>query len=212
MPTARRALVLVDVQQQYFDGPLEIQYPSHDQSLPKITAAIDAAVAADIPVAVIQHTMGTESPVFNPNEPGFALHPEVAQRQTDSWKSVVKEYGSVYADTDLESWLREKDVDTVTLVGYMTNNCILSSAASAEVLGFTTEVLSDATGAINIANDAGFADAKTVHTTLMAVLHSNWAAVATTDAWSQALSAQEPLPKGDLGSSAVTGAQKAGQS
>ena len=59
MPTARRALVLVDVQQQYFDGPLEIQYPSHDQSLPKITAAIDAAVAADIPVAVIQHTMGT---------------------------------------------------------------------------------------------------------------------------------------------------------
>ncbi|GAA1932278.1 cysteine hydrolase family protein [Brevibacterium antiquum] len=212
MTTARRALVLVDVQQQYFDGPLEIQYPSHDQSLPKITAAIDAAIAADIPVAVFQHTMGTAAPVFNPDQPGFALHPEVESRRTESWKSVVKEYGSVYADTDLEAWLREKGVDTVTLVGYMTNNCILSSAAGAEVLGFTTEVLSDATGAINIANDAGFADAKTVHTTLMALLHSNWASVATTEAWTQALTSQEPLPKGDLGSSAVTGAQKAGES
>lgn len=211
MSTARRALVIVDVQQQYFDGPLEIQYPSHEQSLPKIAAAIDAAVAADIPVAVIQHTMGTDAPVFNPNEPGYALHPKVAQRQAKSWKSVVKEYGSVYADTDLEAWLREKGVDTVTLVGYMTNNCILASAAEAEVLGFTTEVLSDATGAINIANDAGFADAKTVHTTVMAVLHSNWAAVASTEAWSQALASQEELPKGDLGTSAVTGAQKAGQ-
>ncbi|HCG55634.1 MULTISPECIES: isochorismatase family protein [Brevibacterium] len=212
MTTARRALVLVDVQQQYFDGPLEIQYPNHDQSLPKITAAIDAAVAADIPIAVIQHTMGTDAPVFNPDQPGFALHPEVESRRSESWQSVVKEYGSVYADTDLEAWLREKDVDTVTLVGYMTNNCILSSAAQAEVLGFTTEVLSDATGAISIANDAGFADAKTVHTTLMAVLHSNWAAVSSTDAWTQALTSQESLPKGDLGSSAVTGAQKAGQS
>ncbi|GAA1559832.1 isochorismatase family protein [Brevibacterium picturae] len=212
MSTARRALVLVDVQQQYFDGPLEIQYPSHDQSLPKIAAAIDAAVAADIPVAVIQHTMGTDAPVFNPNEPGFALHPEVESRKAESWKSVVKKYGSVYADTDLEAWLREKGVDTVTLVGYMTNNCILASAAEGETLGLTSEVLSDATGAISIANDAGFADAKTIHTTIMAVLHSNWASVASTEAWTQSLTAQEPLPKGDLGSSAVTGAQKAGQS
>ncbi|MDN5586885.1 MAG: isochorismatase family protein [Brevibacterium sp.] len=211
MSTARRALVLVDVQQQYFDGPLEIQYPGHDQSLPKITAAIDAAVAADIPVAVIQHTMGTEAPVFNPNEPGFALHPEVESRKAESWKSAVKKYGSVYADTDLEPWLREKGVDTVTLVGYMTNNCILASSAEGETLGLTTEVLSDATGAISIANDAGFADAKTIHTTIMAVLHSNWASVASTEAWTQSLASQEPLPKGDLGSSAVTGAQKAGQ-
>lgn len=211
MSTARRALVLVDVQQQYFDGPLEIQYPSHEQSLPKITAAIDAAVAADIPVAVIQHTMGTDAPVFNPNEPGFALHPEVESRKAESWKSVVKKYGSVYADTDLEPWLREKGVDTVTLVGYMTNNCILASSAEGETLGLTTEVLSDATGAISIANDAGFADAKTIHTTIMAVLHSNWASVASTEAWTQSLASQEPLPKGDLGSSAVTGAQKAGQ-
>ncbi|WP_197497103.1 hypothetical protein [Arthrobacter sp. B6] len=37
---------------------------------------------------------------------------------------------------------------------------VLASAAEAEFLGFTTEVLSDATDAINLANDARFADEK----------------------------------------------------
>lgn len=205
MSTPRRALVLVDVQQQYFAGPLEIQYPPHQQSLPRIAAAVDAAADAGIPVAVIQHTAGEGAPVFAPGTPGFALHPEIEGRRTDAWKGVVKQYGSVFADTDLAGWLRENDVDTVTLVGYMTNNCILASAVEAEALGLSTEVLADATGAINIANDAGFADAKTVHTTLLALLNSNWAAVATTEAWTTALATHQALPGSDLGSSATAG-------
>ena len=100
-------------------------------------------------------------------------------------------------------------VDTVTLVGYMTNNCILASAVEGEGLEPTTEVLSDATGAINIANDAGFAPAETVHRTIKAVLNSNLAAVATTEAWTEALSGSTSLPQSDLGSSAIIGAQRA---
>lgn len=211
MTTPRRALVLVDVQQVYFGGPLEIQYPPHTESLPRIAAAIDTAHAAGIPIAAVQHTMGEGAPVFDPSTPGFELHPEVASRRTDAWKTVVKEYGTVFAGTDLLEWLRDHQVETITLVGYMTNNCIIASAAEAETHGLTAEVLSDATGAINIANDAGFADAKTVHTTLLALLNSNFAAVADTATWSDAVTTREPLPKSDLGTSAVTGAQRAAQ-
>ncbi|WP_455835235.1 isochorismatase family protein [Pseudarthrobacter siccitolerans] len=206
MSTPRRALILVDVQQQYFGGPLEIQYPPHQESLPAIAQAIDAAAAAGLPVVAVQHSAGEGAPVFAPGTPEFELHPEVERRRTDEWKSLVKSYGSVYAGTDLAGWLREREIDTVTLVGYMTNNCILASAVEAEFLGFTTEVLSDATGAINLANDAGSADAKTVHNTLLALLHSNWAAVSTTDQWAAAVEAGQPLAKSDLGSSAVAGA------
>ncbi|MBG6226249.1 nicotinamidase-related amidase [Arthrobacter sp. CAN_A2] len=211
MSTPRRALVLVDIQQQYFSGLLEIQYPPHEQSLPRITAAIDAATAAGIPIVVVQHRAGEGAPVFAPGTPEFELHPEVEGRRSETWKSIVKQYGSVYADTDLAQWLRHEGVDTVTLTGYMTNNCILGSAVEAEAIGFTTEVLSDATGAINIANDAGFADARTVHTTLLALLNSNWASVSTTDAWIAALAAHQPLPGGDLGTSAAAGAARANQ-
>jgi nicotinamidase-related amidase len=211
MSTPRRALILVDVQQQYFTGPLEIQYPPHQESLPMIVRAIDAAAAAGIPIVAIQHSAGEGAPVFTPGTPEFDLHPDIEDRRTAAWKGVVKQYGSVYAGTDLAGWLRQHDIDTVTLAGYMTNNCILASAVEAEFLGFNTEVLSDATGAINIANDAGFAEAKTVHTTLMALLNSNWAAVGTTGAWVDALEARQALEKSDLGSSAMAGtARRAG--
>ena len=209
MATPRRALILVDVQQQYFGGILEIQYPPHEQSLPRIAAAIDAATASGTPIAVIQHTAGEGAPVFAPGSTEFALHPEVESRRTDAWKRVVKQYGSVYAGTDLADWLRQNDVDTVTLAGYMTNNCILASAVEAEAVGFTTEVLSDATGAINLANEAGFVDAKTVHTTLLTLLNSNWARVGATDAWTNAVNRQESLRGSDLGSSATAGAERA---
>ena len=211
MTTPRRALILVDVQQEYFGGPLEIQYPAHADSLPRITAAIDAASSARIPIVVVQHNAGEDAPVFNPTMAGYALHPEIASRQRPEWKTVSKQFGTIFAGTDVLAWLREHDVDTITLVGYMTNNCIIASAAEAETHGLAAEVLSDATGAINIANDAGFADAKTVHTTLMALLHSNFAAVATTATWADAVAGGSVLTKDDLGSSAVLGAQRAAE-
>lgn len=208
MTTTRRALILIDIQQEYFAGPLAIQYPPRDESILRIAAAIDAATTAGIPVAVVQHSGGSGAPIFNPDGSAFELHPEVARRAQPSWKTVVKEYSSVFAGTDLEAWLREQGADTVTLVGYMTNNCVIASAAAAEELAIDVEVLSDATGAINIENAAGSADAKTVHTTLMAILDSNFAAVATTDAWRRAVTDGTALPKDDLPSSATRGAQR----
>lgn len=205
----RRALIVIDVQQDYFAGPLEIQYPPHAESLPRITQAIDAAAEAGIPVAVIQHTLGEGAPVFDPASPGWQLHPEVERRKDGDWKGVVKHYGSVFAGTDLLEWLREREVDTVTLIGYMTNNCVLASAVEAEGHDLSVEVLSDATGAVNIANEAGFADAQTVHRSLLALLNSNWAAVSTTATWCAALTGGEVLPKSDLGTSAATGLQRA---
>lgn len=206
MTTTRRALILIDVQQEYFAGPLAIQYPPRDESILRIADAIDAATTAGVPVVVVQHSSGSGAPVFDPDTSSFELHPEVARRVQPSWKGVVKQYGSVFAGTELEAWLREQGVDIVTLVGYMTNNCVIASAAGAEELGIDVEVLSDATGAINLENAAGSVDAKTVHTTLMALLDSNFAAVATTASWTQALTDGTALPKDDLVSSATRAA------
>lgn len=206
MTTTRRALILIDVQQEYFAGPLAIQYPPRDESILRIADAIDAATTAGVPVVVVQHSSGSGAPVFDPDTSAFELHPEVARRVQPSWKGVVKQYGSVFAGTELEAWLREQGVGTITLVGYMTNNCVIASAAGAEELGIDVEVLSDATGAIDLENAAGSVDAKTVHTTLMALLDSNFAAVATTASWTQALTDGTALPKDDLVSSATRAA------
>lgn len=210
MTTPRRALILIDVQQQYSSGPLEVQYPTPGDSLPKITAAIDAAVQAGIPVAVVQHTSGEGAPVFDPTTEAWQLEPEVERRIGADWFRTEKQFGTVFAGTELLAWLHERDVDTITLVGYMTNNCVLASAAEAETHGLAAEVLSDATGAIALANEAGSVDARTVHTTLMALLHSNWAAVTDTHSWTQALRTGDALQGSNLVVSATQGRSQAG--
>ena len=211
MTSPVRALVLVDVQLEYFGGPLEIQHPPHGESLPQVVRAVDAATAAGAPRRRRPALLGRGGGGVRPARPsGFRLHPEVERRRQDGWVGAVKQFGTVFAGTDVLERLQERGVDTVTFVGYMTNNCILASAAEAETHGLAAEVLSDATGAISLANDAGAVDARTLHTTLMTLLHSNFAAVATTAAWCDAVAAGTTLPGGDLGSSAVEGRARAG--
>lgn len=207
MSTPRRALILVDIQNEYFGGPLEIQYPDRDESLANITRVIDAAARQGIPVAAIRHVLPEDAPVFAAGSEKAELHPELASRIKPEWKQAEKMYASVFAETDIEQWLRENDVDTITLVGYMTNNCDLATAAAAEPLGFNVEILSDASGAIHLANAAGAAQAQQVHETLMVLLNSNFAAVGTTEQWVEAVEAGEALAKSDLGSSAMEGAR-----
>ena len=158
-----------------------------------------------MPIAVVQHQYPAGAPLFAEGSEGWKLHPEISSRRTDSWKHFVKSYASVFAGTDFESWLRDNEVEAITLVGYMTNNCDLATAAAAEPLGFGVEVLSDASGAIHLANERGQVGAQQLHETLMVLLHSNFASVATTNDWAQAVEAGTGLPKSDLGSSAVQG-------
>ncbi|MBD7956835.1 isochorismatase family protein [Microbacterium sp. Sa4CUA7] len=205
MSAPRRALIIIDAQQEYFDGLLPIQYPDREQSIARIRTAMDAAEAAGIPLVVVQHELPAEAPVFAVGSATHQNHPAVADREARAAKLVGKQFASVFAGTELDAWLREQGIDTVTLAGYMTNNCILASAADAEPRGFAVEVLSDATGAIDLANEAGSAAARNVHETVMALLHSNWAAVADTATWTAALQSGEALPQSDLVSSAAQG-------
>ena len=205
MTTPRRALVVIDVQQEYFAGPLQIHYPPRQESLANIVSAIDLAAAQDIPVVVVQHRMPEGSPVFVEGTPGWELHPDIAAAVNPSVKLVHKEYGSVFAGTDVAEWLRANRIDTITIVGYMTNNCDLGTAVEAEGLGFTVEILSDASGAINLANEAGQVSAEVLHTTLMVLYQSNFAAVASTADWADAVKSGAELPKSNLVVSALQG-------
>ena len=87
----------------------------------------------------------------------------------------------------------------------MTNNCDIATAAAAEDIGLQAEILSDATGAIHLANAAGKVSAQQLHETLLVLLNSNFAAVGSTEAWATAVAAGEALPKSDLGTSALEG-------
>jgi nicotinamidase-related amidase len=205
MAAPRRALIVVDVQQEYFDGPLQIQYPPREEALANILNAVKLAEASDIPIVNVLHQMPEGAPVFVEGSTGWSLHPDLDAAIDPSYKRVHKHHASVFAGTDVAEWLRAKDIDTITIVGFMTNNCDLATAVEAEGLGFAAEILSDATGAINLANEAGQVSAESLHTTLMVLLQSNFAAVATTAQWSVAVESGSALDKSNVVVSALQG-------
>lgn len=205
MTSPRRALIVIDVQNEYFDGKMRIQYPPREQTLANIARMIDHAEAHSLPIAVIQHSFPADAPVYAEGSHGWELHPDVASRVKPHWKRVTKSFGSVFGGTDVLEWLQEHDVDTITVAGYMTNNCDLATVAEAEVHGLNAEVVSDATGAIHIVNAAGKVSAEQVHTTLLAIFNSNFAAVAVADDWLDAVSTGSSLDKDNLIASAEQG-------
>ena len=205
MTPPRRALIVVDVQQEYFDGILQVQAPPREETLAAAVRALEVAEREDLPVVVVQHQLPEGAPVFAVGSDSWSLHPDVERRARPTWKRVTKDKGSVFAGTDVAAWLAERGVDTITVVGHMTNNCVLATAVGAEELGLAVEVLSDATGAIHLANEAGKVPAEQLHRTLLVLLQSNWAAVADTGAWTAAVAAGDALPTSDLGTSATQG-------
>ncbi|MGK5027621.1 cysteine hydrolase family protein [Janthinobacterium sp. RB2R34] len=194
--TPRRALLVIDVQNEYLTGQLPIEYPPVDVSLPNIIAAMQAARAAGVPVIVVQHDAPEGSPVFARGSDNWQLHPQVAAIEADH--HIHKTMGSAFVGTDLREWLAGKNIDTLTIVGYMTHNCDAATIYQASHDGLAVEFLADATGSLPYANAAGSASAEEIHRVYSTVFHSNFAAVASTAAWIKAVEQGQPLEKDNI--------------
>ncbi|MGH6637619.1 MAG: cysteine hydrolase family protein [Polaromonas sp.] len=192
----RRALVVIDVQKEYFTGGLLIEYPPVEQTLPNIGRAMDAAHAAGIPVVVVQNSSPATSPLFAKGSTQWELHETVASRPRDHF--IEKDWPSVYTDTDFADWLEKNRIDTLTIVGYMTHNCDASTIFEATHRGLHVEFLHDASGAVPYANEAGQASAEEIHRVFSVVFHTRFAAVGSTDAWIEAVQANETLKKSNI--------------
>ncbi|MBI5179449.1 MAG: cysteine hydrolase [Nitrospinae bacterium] len=177
----KRALMVIDVQNEYFDGKLPIEFPPSSDSLANILRAMNAAEAAGMPVIVVENLLEGDHPVFARGSHGAALHPAIAEKMRS--RLITKSFPSGFAGTGLKEWLKERGIDTVTIVGYMTQMCDLSAAIHAIHLGFAVEFLSDATGTIPLANRAGYASAQDIHRVVCVVLQSRFGAVMSTDEW-----------------------------
>lgn len=76
-----RALLVIDVQNEYFTGALPITYPVGH--LDRILAVMDAA-EGKIPVVVVQHQT-EDGPIFRKGSKAWELHPEVGGGLASCW-------------------------------------------------------------------------------------------------------------------------------
>ena len=129
-----RALLVIDVQNEYFTGALPITHPAGH--LEQILKVMDAA-AGRIPTVVVQHH-AEGLPIFRKGSREWELHPEVAARPRDLL--IQKSLPGSFTNTPLEEWLRERGIDTVSIAGYMTHMCCDTTARQAVHRGFKARV------------------------------------------------------------------------
>ncbi|HEX3638002.1 MAG TPA: cysteine hydrolase family protein [Paraburkholderia sp.] len=196
MTAPRRALIVIDVQNEYVTGDLPIEYPDVQTSLANIGRAMDAARTAGVPVVVVQNFAPATSLLFARGSVGAELHPVVGSRPHDHY--VEKSLPSAYAGTDLGAWLAAREIDTLTVIGYMTHNCDASTVFHALHDGLAVEFLADATGSVPYENSAGFASAQDIHRVFSVVLQSRFAAVASTEQWIAAVKSGAPLERSNI--------------
>lgn len=174
-----RALLVIDVQNEYFTGKLPVSYPP--RSIDNILIAINSASIAGIPIVLIQHTEKPGSSIFEKGSREWEMHEQVAKSIHDL--RIEKNYPGSFTGTILERWLREKGIDTVVISGYMTQLCCDTTARQAHHLGFKVEFLSDATGTLPISNIAGAVSAEILHKATLVTQGMIFSKVLQTSDW-----------------------------
>lgn len=175
-----RCLLVIDVQNEYFVGKLPISYP--ENSLANILRVMDSANVAGVPVVVIQHgAPQPDSAVFRRGSLEWQLRSEVAVRPRSAL--IHKSLPGSFTGTDLEKWLRERNIDTVSIAGYMTQMCCDTTARQACHLGFKVEFLSDATGTLDVSNPAGSVSAEELHRAILVTQQMRFSEVMTAEQW-----------------------------
>lgn len=140
-PEMANALLLIDIQasfpaRDYWDEALAAPWRGRQRAL------IDAAVAADIPLIRILHE---EPGSAGPFDPDHGLIRPLEDFEDASQATFHKRVHNAFTDTMLESWLRERGIDRLTISGIRTEQCCETTARVAADLGFTVDFVSEAT-------------------------------------------------------------------
>lgn len=130
------ALLVIDVQQAFFDFSPETARSLHD-AIEYINAAIALFRERGLPVICIQQVDEEEELV--PGEEGYELPESLNIVPTDL--HVQKRYGNSFNKTGLAEHLRELGVDTVIVTGFCAEYCVLSTCRGAQDLDLTPIIL-----------------------------------------------------------------------
>jgi nicotinamidase-related amidase len=177
-----RALLVIDVQREYFEGALPITHPAGH--LEKILEVMDQAARCKIPTAVIRHHQpDPQSPLFRLNSPMWELHPEVNSRPRDIL--IDNQLPGSFTNTGLEDWLKSVDAETVCIAGYMTHICCDTTARQAFHRGLHVEFLKDACGTLPVANEAGSVTAEQMQESILVAQQMFISEVIGAEQWRQ---------------------------
>jgi nicotinamidase-related amidase len=173
----KRALVMVDIQNDYFPGgrrPL----PGMPEGCKRAGDLLSFFRKTAQPVFHIRHiAMKPGATFFLQGSVGVDIHPLVSPRPGE--RVIVKNYPNSFLKTSLIEELRTVDPDEVVICGAMSNMCIDATTRAASDFGFRCVVVHDACAASDLRFGGRTVGALDVHAAFMAALSAAYARVVT---------------------------------
>lgn len=172
------ALMIIDVQRG-FDAP-EWGERNNPTAETQVRRLLETWRETDRPVIHVQHNSREKDSPLHPSQPGHAFKSETAPKPEEP--VFKKEVNSAFIGTDLESYLREREIQSLVITGLTTNHYVSTTTRMAENLGFNPIVTTDATAAFEQegANGHGYS-AVEIHEIALANLRDEFAVTATVD-------------------------------
>jgi nicotinamidase-related amidase len=144
----RAALVLIDVQREYFaeSGPLRI--PDGQMVLSRLRHLLEDYREANMPIVHIRHEEAPGAPVFAADGKLVETMPDVAPRHIEP--VVTKHSPGAFTETELSAVLTQQAARSVVIAGFMTHMCCDTTARQARARGLNVIFLTDGTATRNL--------------------------------------------------------------
>lgn len=180
-PLSKSALVLIDCQNTYREGIMQLE--GVEAALQECAKLLERARNAGATVIHIQHDAGPGSP-YDVRAPIGAIADIVAPAPGEV--VITKTYPSSFEQTNLDIELKNRDINELVIAGFMTHVCVNSTARAAFNLGYQSTVVANATATRALPNPVGgVLAADAVH---------NGALTALADMFAIVVPSQESIP------------------
>ena len=151
----RSALLILDMQDFFLDADSHAYIPSAQDILPCLEELSETYANLGLPLVWTRH-LNTDADAANMSrwwrdiiKVKHPLSGISAELDTSYGKIIEKTQYDAFYETNLEEYLRERDVEQVVISGVMTHLCCETTARSAFVRGFEVFFLIDGTAAYN---------------------------------------------------------------
>lgn len=156
----KNALIVIDVQKIYTDSDSELHCSDAKATVDRINRIIASFERKKAPIFLIRHVhkadgsdlgrmfdfTGVPEEDFNFKEGTEDVKYDDRLIRPKKYIEIIKSRYSAFVGTALHDKLREAGIDTLAIVGFMTNFCCESTARDAHDLDYFVDFVVDATG------------------------------------------------------------------
>lgn len=172
-PWSATALVLIDCQNEYVEGPLQLR--GVQAALQEAARLLAAARRAGAPVVHIRH-QGKAGGAFDWDQPRGAICDAV--EPADGEPVIAKSLPNAFAGTDLDEVLKSTGRNHMTVGGFMTHMCVSATVRAGLDHGYGVTVVANACATRDLPDGlAGVIKARDLHRAELAALADRFCVV-----------------------------------